>query len=96
MVKMRILVGSVAGGRAWAVGDIADLSKADADLLRMRGLAEVVEAEPLAVPEEELPEAAAEEAPAEEPEPETETATLEPPENAMQKPPKGRKSKRGK
>jgi hypothetical protein len=82
MVKMRILVGTIAGGRAWAVGDVADLSKADADLLRVRGLAEVIDKEP--------PEVAAEEAPAET-EPETETATLEPPENAMQKPPKRRR-----
>lgn len=46
MVKMLILVGSVAGGQARTPGEIAELSKADADILRVRGLAENAAAEP--------------------------------------------------
>lgn len=70
MVKMRILRNTVAAGQAFEAGDVVDLSKKDADILRVRGKAEMVD--PV---EEELPG-------------HTETATAEPPENAMQKPPR--------
>ena len=81
MVKLLILRPTVADGRAFEVGDIADLSQKDADILRVRGKAELVKDDPL--------ELAGEEAAAE-----IETATAEPPENAV-KPP-ARRRKRGK
>jgi len=82
MVKMRMLRNTVADGRPVEFGEIVELSKKDAEILRVRGKAE---------PFDENGEDAAEEQAVE-----TETATAEPPENAMRKPPKRRKTKKGK
>ena len=79
VMLVRILRDTIAGGSYQEAGTEAELSRADAKMLIRMRKAEAISPDP---------------------EPETEgqpveTATAEPPENAMRKPPKRRKAKRG-